>query len=212
MISIVCADDHHIVRQGLRALLEAEADFRVVGEASDGSQAVSLVKSLLSDVLVVDLMMPGLGGLEVIHELRQSSSATKIVVLSMHQDHSYVTQALSGGASAYVLKESNARDLVDAVRKVVAGERYLSPPLSEENLRLYGQKTQQNGLDMYDTLTAREREVLLLTAQGHSSTAIAKQLYISARTVETHRANLMRKLGLHLQAELIHYAIKRGLL
>ncbi len=212
MISIVCADDHHIVRQGVRALLEAEPDFRVVGEASDGTGAVALVKGLKPDVLVIDLMMPGLSGLDVVAHIRKLSLSTKVVVLSMHQDNSYVSQALSGGACAYVLKESNARDLVEAVRFVVDGKLYLSPPLSEEKLRLYGQKTKQSGLDMYETLTNREREVLLLTAQGHSSTAIAKQLFISARTVETHRTNLMRKLGLHLQAELIHYAIKRGLL
>lgn len=184
----------------------------MLGEASDGLEALELVQTLRPDVLVVDLMMPGMSGLDVITRVAERALATKIVVLSMHHDNAYVAQALRNGALAYVLKDSGAADLVQAVQSAMAGERYLSPPLSLAQLEQYERKAGHNGLDMYEALTAREREVLLLTAQGRTSALIAHELYISARTVETHRTNLMRKLGLHSQAELIHYAIKRDLL
>jgi DNA-binding NarL/FixJ family response regulator len=212
MTTIILADDHHIVRQGLRSLLEAEPGFRITGEASDGLEAVQLAERLQPDVLVVDLMMPGLGGLEVVRQTSQRSPQTLILVLSMHANEAYVLEALRNGAAGYVLKDSSVTELVQAVREVLAGRRYLSPPLSERAIDAYVQKAQAAALDPYDTLTAREREVLQLSAEGRSHAEIAAKLSISPRTAETHRANLMRKLGLHTHTDLIRYALKRGII
>ena len=212
MTTIVLADDHHVVRQGLRSLLEAEPDFSIVGEAGDGLEAAQLVERLQPDVLVLDLMMPGLNGLEVTRQVSQRSPQTHVVILSMHPNEAYVLEALRAGAAAYVIKESTSAELVRAVREAVAGRRYLSPPLSERAIKAYMQKAESAALDPYETLTAREREVLHLAAEGHNNAEIADRLFISRRTVETHRANLMRKLGLRSQTDLIRYALQRGIL
>jgi len=212
MTTIVLADDHHIVRQGLRSLLEAEPDFSVVGETGDGLEAAQLVERLRPDVLVLDLMMPGLNGLEVTRQVSQRSPQTRVVILSMHANEAHVLEALRAGAVAYVLKESTSAELVRAVREAVAGRRYLSPPLSERAIEAYMQKAESVALDPYETLTAREREVLYLVAEGHTNAEIADRLFISRRTVETHRANLMRKLDLRTQTDLISYALRRGIL
>lgn len=212
MITIVLADDHQVVRQGLRALLKAEADFNVVGEAGDGLEALRLVEQLKPNVLVVDVMMPGLNGLEVSRQLNKHSPATHVVVLSMYSNEAYVLEALGNGASAYVLKDSSSADLVHAVREVAAGRRYLSPPLSDRAIEAYQEKAKAATLDKHETLTTREREVLQLSAEGHTSTEIAARLGISSRTAETHRSNLMHKLGLHTQADLIRYALRRGII
>ncbi|NJL32690.1 MAG: response regulator transcription factor [Chloroflexaceae bacterium] len=203
MTTIVLVDDHHMVREGLRAVLNAEPDFEVIGEASDGIAAIQLTERLQPDVLVVDLMIPGLNGLEVTHHIHQYVSQTRIVMLSMHADESYVLAALKNGAHAYVLKESRANDLAFAVREVLAGRHYLSPPISERAIELYVSKAQAQSFDAYETLSAREREVLHLTAEGYSAAEIGKRLSLSPRTVETHRANLMRKLDIHTQTDLI---------
>ena len=212
MIKIVLADDHTVVRQGLRALLEAEPDFSVVGEASDGLEALRLVDQLSPNVLVLDLMMPGLNGLEVARQLSKHATHPRIVVLSMYSNEAYVLEALGNGASAYVLKDSSSADLVHAVREVAAGRRYLSPPLSDRAIEAYQEKAKAATLDKYDTLTTREREVLQLAAEGHTSTEIAGRLGISSRTAEAHRSNLMHKLALHTQADLIRYALRRGII
>jgi two-component system response regulator NreC len=212
MTTIVLADDHHVVRQGLRSLLEAEPDFSVVSEAGDGLEAAQLVERLQPDVLVLDLMMPGLNGLEVTRQVSQRSPRTHVVILSMHPNEAYVLEALRAGAAAYVLKESTSAELVRAVREAVAGRRYLSPPLSEHAIEAYMQKAESAALDPYETLTTREREVLHLVAEGHTNAEIAERLFISRRTVETHRANLMRKLGLRTQTALISYALQRRIL
>lgn len=212
MTTIVLADDHHVVRLGLRALLETEPDFRVVGEAGDGLEATRLVERLQPNMLVLDLMLPGLSGLEVTRLVRQQSPQTHVVILSMHADESYVLEALKNGAIGYVLKDSSAADLVHAVREGAAGRRYLSPPLSERAIERYIQKGEAATQDIYETLTTREREVLHLAAEGHTIAAIAARLFISPRTVETHRANLMGKLGLRTQTDLIRYALRRGIL
>jgi len=209
--TIILADDHHVVRQGLRALLEAEPDFRVVGEAGDGLEAIQLVERLQPAVLVLDLVMPGLSGLEATRQVRQRSPQTRIVILSMYSTEAYVVEALRNGAAAYVLKRATSDELVHAIREAVAGRRYLSPPLSQRAIELYVQKAEATAMDKYVTLTNREREVLGLVAQGHTNTQIAALLSISPRTVEMHRANLMKKLDLHSQADLIRYALKRGL-
>jgi DNA-binding NarL/FixJ family response regulator len=210
---IVLADDHRIVREGLRALLQTQPDFEIIGETGDGLQAVRLVEQQKPHVLVADLMMPGLSGLEVARQVTQRSPRTRIVVLSMHANEAYVLEALKNGACAYVLKDASAVDLVRAVRDALAGRRYLSPPLSEPALESYIQRARAaDSLDLYDTLTNREREVLHLAAEGHTNIEIAGRLFISSRTVESHRANVMHKLGLRSRTELVRYALERGLL
>jgi two-component system response regulator NreC len=212
MTTIVLADDHHVVRQGLRSLLEAEPDFSVVDETGDGLEAAQLVERLQPDVLVLDLMMPSLNGLEVTRQVSQRSPRTQVVILSMHANEAHVLEALRAGAAAYVLKESTSAELVQAVREAVAGRRYLSPPLSERAIEVYMQKAEPAVLDPYETLTAREREVLHLVVEGHTNAEIADRLFISRRTVETHRASFMRKLDLRTQTDLISYALRRGIL
>ena len=212
MTTIVLADDHHVVRQGLRALLEAQPDFQLVGEAGDGLEAVQLAERLKPDVLVIDLMMPSLNGLEATRQVGQRSPCTRVVVLSMHANEAYVLEALRNGAAGYVLKDSSAADLVQAVREVAAGRRYLSSSLSERAIEAYIQKATDVTPDPYEMLTNREREVLHLAAEGYTNTEIADQLSISPRTAETHRANLMHKLGLRTHTDLIRYALRRGIL
>jgi DNA-binding NarL/FixJ family response regulator len=157
-------------------------------------------------------MMPGLGGLEVTLQVGKRSPQTHVIILSMHADEAYVLEALRNGAAGYVLKESSADELVQAVREVVAGRRFLSSPLSERAIDAYVSKAQEVVLDRYETLTAREREVLHLAAEGHTNAEIADRLSISSRTVETHRANMMRKLALRSQTDLIRYALRRGII
>jgi DNA-binding NarL/FixJ family response regulator len=212
MTTIVLADDHHVVRQGLRVLLEGQPDFQLVGEAGDGLEAIQSVERLKPDVLVIDLMMPSLNGLEATRQVSQRSPHTRVVILSMHADEAYVLAALRNGAAGYVLKDSSAADLVQAVREVAAGRRYLSSPLSERAIEAYVQKAADAALDPYEMLTNREREVLHLAAEGHTNAEIADQLSISPRTAETHRANLMHKLGLRTHTDLIRYALRRGIL
>jgi DNA-binding NarL/FixJ family response regulator len=210
--TIVLADDHRIVRQGLRALLTGEADFEVVGEADDGREALELVRRLNPDVLVLDLMMPGLNGLEVARQLPRQSPGVRVVVLSMYDDEGFVLEALANGVSGYVLKDSNSSDLVHAVREVAAGRRYLSPPLSDRAIEAYQQRAKVGTMDKHETLTTREREVLQLSAEGHTNSEIAARLGISTRTAETHRSRVMHKLSLHTQSDLIRYAIRRGII
>ena len=212
MTTIVLADDHSVVRAGLRALLEGEAGFQVIGEASDGLEAVRHVERLRPDVLVVDVMMPGLNGIEVTRQVRQRMPATKIVVLSMHAHEPYVLEALRHGASGYVLKDRSSEQLVQAVREVAAGNSYLSPPLTERAIAAYVKRAQPETLDSYDLLTTREREVFQLAAEGLSNPEIAQRLTLSPRTVEMHKGNLMRKIDLHTQTDLIRYAIRRGVI
>ena len=210
--TIVLADDHHIVRQGLRALLEGESDLTVVGEAGDGLETVQSVEELNPKVLVLDLMMPGLNGLDVLKQIKKRVPQTQIVILSMYSNEAYVLEALSNGASAYVLKDSHSNELIQAVREAAAGRRYLSPPLSARAIEVYQEKAKAATLDKYETLTTREREVLHLAAEGHTNNEIAARLGISSRTAETHRSNLMHKLDLHTQADLIRFALRRGLI
>ncbi len=211
-ITIVLADDHHIVRQGLRALLEMEPGFQLIGEAGDGPRTIQLVKDLRPDILVLDLVMPGLNGLEVTRQVRQYSPQTRVVILSMHVNEAYVLEALRNGASGYVLKDNSADDLVRAIREVIQGHRYLSPPISTRTIEIYLQKAEDAPLDAYETLTNREREVLHLAAEGYTNNEIAARLCISPRTVETHRAHMMHKLNLRNQTDLIRYALRRGII
>jgi two-component system, NarL family, response regulator NreC len=212
-VTLVLADDHHIVRRGLRVLLEAEPEFNVVGEAGDGLEAVQITADLTPDVLVLDLMMPGLNGLEVIRQVSQRAPRTKVLILSMHANEAYVLEALNNGASGYILKDISTEDLIRAVRSVSKGERYLGSPISERAIDAYIEKARSSAnVDPYQTLTERERQVLHLAAEGSSNPEIATRLSISPRTVETHRANLMQKLGLRSQTDLIRFALRQGII
>lgn len=210
--SVVIADDHLVVRRGLRALFESEPDIAVVGEAGDGLETIELVLRLLPDVLVLDLMLPDVSGMTVLGQLTERQVQTRVVVLSMHAGDFYVAEALRQGATAYVVKDASAAELVEAVHHAARGERFLSSPLSEARIEAYAASQTATGRDGYDTLTAREREVLLLAAQGLTNAEIGTRLGISRRTAETHRANLLRKLALRGQQDIIKYALKRGLL
>ena len=209
MINIVLADDHHIVRQGLRRLLEMEQDLSVVAEVGNGTDAFHIVAELRPDVLIVDLAMPGLDGLAVTQLVRQRVPHTQVVVLSMHADEGYVLEALRHGALGYVLKDADAGDLLEAIHHAVMGRRYLSAPLSERAIDAYAQNVQAATTGIHDTLTMREQEVMQLTAEGLTAGELAERLSISPRTVEKHRANLMRKLGLPNRASLIRYVMER---
>jgi two-component system, NarL family, response regulator NreC len=210
-IRVILADDHHIVRQGFKSLLENQEGFSVIAEAGDGLQAVRITASLKPDVLVVDVMMPGLNGLEVTRQVSKLSPNTKVIILSMYMDEPYVIEALQNGACGYVLKEADVSDLIQAIREVTAGRHYLSSPLSELAIAAFMEKTKGTSLDLYNTLTTREREVLQLVVEGLTNAEIGDKLFISARTVESHRANLMQKLSLKSRDDLIKYALKKGL-
>jgi two-component system response regulator NreC len=212
MINIVLADDHQVVRKGLNALLSAETDFSIVGEAGDGLETVQLVERLRPDILVLDLMMSGINGLEVTRQLNKKGVKTGIVILSMHNNEAYVLEALRSGARAYILKDSPPEELTRAIREVSSGRRYLSSPLTERAIEAYTQRAEVRPIDPYEQLTTREREILQLAAQGCTNAEIASRLYISPRTVETHRTNLMRKLGLHNHTQLIQFAIQHGII
>ena len=203
--TILLADDHHLVRQGLRALLATEPGSTVVGEVAGGLDAIELTERLRPDVLLLDLMMPGINGLEVTRQVARRVPSTRVLMLSMHAEEGYVSEALRNGATGYALKDGTAEELVHA------GRRYLGPPLSERAIEAYLRKAEGATLDVHDTLTAREREVLHLAVEGNTSAQVSGRLFISPRTVEIHRANLMRKLGLRSQTDLIRYAIRRGI-
>ena len=199
------------MRQGLRALLNEQPDISVVGEAADGPEATQMVERLKPDVLVVDMMMGGMNGIEVTRNVRKLSPKTCVVVLSMHADEGYVLEALRAGAKAYVLKDSIADDLLHAMREAILGRRYLSHPLSEQVIEGYLQKEEGAALKPHERLTVREREVLHMLAQGLNNEEIAVRLSVSRRTVEVHRAHVMHKLGVHNQVQLLRYAIQAGI-
>lgn len=209
-IRLVLADDHPVVREGLRALLEADPEFDVVGQANDGEEVAELVERVRPDVVVLDLMMPGRSGLEVTRRLAAQPSAPPVLILTMHDSEGYVVEAMRSGAAGYALKQAAASELARGIRAVASGRRYLSPPLTERALEAYvGQAHTQT--DPHDTLTAREREVLQLAAEGHSNADIGARLFISRRTVETHRARAMKKLGLRSHVDLALYAVRQGI-
>jgi two-component system, NarL family, response regulator NreC len=212
-IRIVLADDHKLMRSGLRVLLEQQPDLTVVGEASDGREAVALVASQRPDVLVMDIGMPSLNGIEAAAQITQSNPEAAIVMLSMHSDESYVLRALKAGAKGYLLKDSAEADLIQAVRAVAEGKSFFSTAVSKVLLDDYVRKLKRSGAeDPYDLLTPREREVLQLVAEGKSNKEVAQLLNLSVYTVETHRSNIMEKLNLHGVPELILYAVRKGII
>jgi DNA-binding NarL/FixJ family response regulator len=210
-VRILIADDHPVVRKGLRSLLEEESEIKVVGEAEDGTQALAEIEHLRPDIAIVDMMMPGHNGLEVIRQAKKFHPTIQIIVLSMNSNDVYVIEALKRGASGYVLKETGPAELVDSVKTVLSGQIFLSAQLSErlQNVDLLDYR---NDTDPYDSLTNREREILQLAAEGLTSAEIAQRLCISRRTVELHRSRFMEKLSLRHQTDLVRYAIKRGIL
>lgn len=211
MISVLLVDDHPVVLRGLSDLFEAHEGFSVVGRETDALQVVETVKRLKPNVIILDLMMPSLSGMDLIRQVARQCPDTRIVVLSMHSNPAYVWEALRHGAMAYVLKCADAELLVHAVREAVKGRRYLSPPLSEQDMENYASAARQEPFDPYEMLTNREKQILHMAAQGQSNGQISSTLKISVRTVETHRAHFLSKLNLHSQTELVRYAIQRCL-
>jgi DNA-binding NarL/FixJ family response regulator len=209
-ITVVLADDHQLVRQALRGLLDGQAGVKVVDDAPNGALAISLVLAHRPDVLIVDLAMPDMNGFAVAERLQSEVPETAIVVLSMYNNPSYVVEALLSGATGYVLKEAPAHELVSAIHSVVRGERYLSSGINVAKIDALLTAEQVNAGDPWLKLTAREHEVLQLAANGLTSKHIAEKLEISARTAEKHRANLMKKLGLKTPAQLVRYVMERA--
>jgi DNA-binding NarL/FixJ family response regulator len=211
-IRVFLADDHTILREGLKYLLKEEVGIEVVGEAADGDRLLKDVREASPDVVVVDISMPVLGGLEATQQLKKMLPRAKILILTMHTDEEYVHQAFASGASGYLVKKAAAHDLVSAIRAVHRGETYISPAVSERVVQEFVRSGRFSPKpDFPDKLTFRERQILKLIAEGWASGKIAQHLHISTRTVETHRANIMQKLKLHKVADLVKYAIRRGL-
>ncbi len=212
-IRIVLADDHTIVRKGLRLLLENQPGFTVVAEAADGREAVALAERHLPDVVVMDVAMPLLNGIEAARQISAKHPQISLVFLSMHSDEGYVLKALKAGARAYLLKDSAEYDLIHAVEAVTAGKAFFSPAISKMLVEDYmRQMRERNVEDSYELLTTREREVLQLLAEGKNNKDAAAILNLSLYTVETHRSNILQKLNLHSGAELILYAIRKGVI
>jgi two-component system response regulator NreC len=209
---IIIAEDHTILREGLRALLSADPRFEVVAEAEDGRVAIERCEDLTPDLLLIDLSMPRMNGLEAIREVKKQNADMKVIALTVHKTEEYILATLQAGADGYVLKDATHSELVMAIEHVLMGKRYLSPGVSEKVIEGYleGRKTLKSKT-AWDTLTSREREILKLIAEGYKNKGIADDLCISLKTVEKHRANLMKKLDLHSAAELTAYAMQKGL-
>jgi len=207
-IRILLADDHSMVRQGFRRILETQPDIEIVGEASDGREAVALVQQLKPDVVVMDVAMPGLNGIEATRRISEISPRTRVLALSMHKDGVYVREILRAGARGYLLKDAFDADLIAAVRAVARGEGYIAPAVADSVLADYRQQVS----DPIDLLTSREREVLQLIAEGKTNKEIAAHLNLSVYTVDAHRGRIMEKLNLHSTGELVRFALRKGLI
>lgn len=212
-IRILLADDHNIIRDGMRLLLERQAGFSVVGEAADGREVVQLAQEQSPDVVVMDIAMPNMNGIEATRRIVERSPAIGVVILSMHYDESYVIRSLKAGARAYLLKDAVKTELIAAIQAVVQGRSYFSPKISrilqEDFVQLLGRRGAD---DSYDLLTEREREVLQLVAEGKTNKEIATHLTLSLYTVDTHRTHILQKLNLHSVPELILYAVRKGII
>ncbi len=211
MTTAILADDHDIVRRGLRGILENEGACKVLAEAADGLTAAQLVEKHKPQILVLDLNMPRLHGIEVLRQTRTTSPNTRVIILSMHSDEPYVIESLRAGAMAYILKGSESQEILQALKEVMSGRRFLSATLSEWAINALVAKPADDA-DPLQSLTQRERMVVQLAAEGQNNTQIAEKLFISPRTAETHRTNLLRKLGLHTQTDLVRFAIRKGLI
>ncbi|HLX10205.1 MAG TPA: response regulator transcription factor [Thermoanaerobaculia bacterium] len=212
-VRILVADDHTIIRSGLRVLLDRQPGFQVIGEAADGRQAVELARSLRPDVVMLDIAMPNLNGIEAARQICGELPRAAVVILSMHADEGYVLKALKAGARGYLLKDSAEADIIEAVRAVHAGKAFFSPEISKMLVEDYVRQARQRGMDdSYELLTTREREILQLLAEGKANKDIAAMLNLSVYTVETHRSNILQKLNLHSLPELVLYAVRKGVI
>ena len=212
-IRVLVADDHGIVRKGLRFVLERQDDLEVVGEASDGREAVRICEQASPNVVVMDIAMPQLNGLDAAAQIVRHSPEIKVIILSMHADEDYLVRALNSGVKAYLLKDSAELDLVRAVRAVAQGSSFFSPAIAQLLAEDYTRQLQQRGLqDSYELLTEREKEVLQLLAEGKSNKEVATALNVSSYTVETHRTHIMQKLDLHNTAEVVLYAVRKKII
>jgi two-component system response regulator NreC len=212
-IRVLLADDHGIVRQGVKMILSNEPDIEVVGEAEDGLQAVEMAKRLKPDVAVLDISMPGINGIEATRQIKAALPSVQTLALTMHADDTYVFQLLKAGGSGYVLKRAAATDLVQAVHAARRGEAFLYPAVAKAVVADYLKRLQSGeGRESYDGLTEREREILTLVAEGTTNQEISQKLYISVKTVQTHRTHIMEKLNLHDRTMLVRYAIRKGLI
>jgi DNA-binding NarL/FixJ family response regulator len=212
-LRVLLADDHGIVRRGLKSLLETEPGLSVVAEAADGLEALRLCEEHTPDMLILDVGMPKLNGIEVAARAQKFDNTPRVIILSMHSDESYILRALAAGARAYLLKDATDEDLLPAVRAVAAGKPYFSPSVTAVLVEDYLRRLQAKGLtDSYHLLTDREKEVLQLLAEGRSNKEVATLLDLGVSTVETHRANLMQKLNLHNTAEIVLYAVRKGII
>jgi two-component system, NarL family, response regulator NreC len=212
-LRILLADDHGIVRRGLKSLLESQPGLEVIGEAADGLEALRLCSELSPDLLIVDISMPLMNGIEVAARAQKLEPAPGVIILSMHADESYIMRALGAGARGYLVKDATDEDLIPAVRAVAAGKPFFSPTVAAVLMEDYVRQLRARGLsDSYDLLTDREREILQLLAEGRSNKEVAALLDVGLSTVETHRANLMQKLNLHNTAEIVLYAVRKGII
>jgi two-component system response regulator NreC len=212
-IQVLLADDHLVVRKGLRAILERQSGMEVLGEAADGREAVSLSERMTPDVVIMDITMPHLNGIDATAQIVKRNPKIGVVILSVHSDETYILRALNAGAKGYLLKDSAETDLVKAVDTVALGKPFFSPAIAEALLEDYMRFLHQRNLeDSYDLLTDREKEILQLLAEGKANKEIASILNLSVYTVETHRSNLMQKLGLHNTAEIVLYAVRKKII
>lgn len=212
-IRVLIADDHGIVRKGLRLQLEQNSAFEVVGEASEGREAVRMAEELLPDVVIMDIAMPNLNGIQATAQLVKRNPQIGVIILSMYSDETYLTRTLAVGAKGYLLKENADADLYEAVKTVAQGKPFFSPAIASTLLEDYMRQLQQRGLqDSYDLLTDREKEILQLLAEGRSNKEAASLLNLSTNTVETHRTRIMQKLGLHSSAEIVLYAVRKRII
>ena len=213
LIRILLADDHTVVRDGLRALLEKQADMQIVAEAADGRDSVRLAEQHTPDVVVMDIAMPNMNGIEATRRILEQNPDCAVVILSMHQDESYVLRSLKAGAKGYLLKDSLRGDVIEAIRTVSQGRSFLTRKVSRLLQEDYVSQMERRGVeDSYDLLTGREREILQLVAEGKANKEVANFLNISLTTVETHRTHILQKLGLHSIPELILYAVRKGII
>ncbi len=210
---VLLADDHGIVRRGLRSLLESQPGIVVVGEAADGFEVLRLCAETTPDILILDVAMPKMNGIEVAARVQKIDRPPRVIILSMHADESYIIRALAAGARGYLLKDATDEDLLPAIRAITAGKPFFSPAVTGVLMEDYVRQLQARGLtDSYHLLTDREREVLQLLAEGRSNKEVATLLDLGVSTVETHRANLMQKLNLHNTAEIVLYAVRKGII